>query len=452
MKTKDRAKGLTRALLLDNHSSHYSLDLLDEAVRNGVEIFGYPPHCTHALQGLDVVCFAKLKSAWRRVIREYETRTLRPVGKANFLELFGRAFRCSFDVETIQAAFRVTGIHPFNRDVITADQMKPSEVTSTSSSFPLPLNTPVRRIMAAFHHQPPTRFDVDIETHLPQSNHIEPASNPTTDVSSVRAPQSPPPSPILDPAIDPSLFTPSKRMRSVYASLAMSKSASFLVSKEVITSEDSLPPLALEQRPPYIGVPDWNAGRRCLDRLADESSDDIKELTELFERAKLESRSYQNIAEGAQAQLVLATLHNAKLQVALFEKERGKSGDNVRLGNGMPRVWTSEESREEVRTKQQAKEKELYELELRRSAALKKKEMSNALDEEWRRIKTHHELEVAKWQAQCTKWHDEGLPKTFWDPKPTRPTKKEIHDRLFGSEDDGEVEDLTEEMADVDSD
>ena len=36
--------------------------------------------------------------------------------------------------------------------------------------------------------------------------------------------------------------------------------------------------------------------------------------------------------------------------------------------------------------------------------------------------------------------------------KPTRPTKKEIHDRLFGSEDDGEVEDLTEEMADVDSD
>ncbi|EJC97427.1 uncharacterized protein FOMMEDRAFT_163442 [Fomitiporia mediterranea MF3/22] len=37
----------------------------------------------------------------------------------------------------------------------------------------------------------------------------------------------------------------------------------------------------------------------------------------------------QSIAEGAQAQLVLATIHNAKLQGALNEKEKGKGVENA---------------------------------------------------------------------------------------------------------------------------
>jgi len=46
---------------MDGHASHFSLELLEYAQANNIEILGYPPHCTHALQGLDVVCFAKMK-------------------------------------------------------------------------------------------------------------------------------------------------------------------------------------------------------------------------------------------------------------------------------------------------------------------------------------------------------------------------------------------------------
>jgi hypothetical protein len=42
-------------LFLDGHSSHYTADLLEYCEANNIRVLGYPPHCTHALQGLDVL-------------------------------------------------------------------------------------------------------------------------------------------------------------------------------------------------------------------------------------------------------------------------------------------------------------------------------------------------------------------------------------------------------------
>ena len=70
--TKEKADGRTRVLLMDGHSSHYSLELLEFARANNIIILGYPPHCTHALQGLDVVCFAKMKKEFRKEINRFE--------------------------------------------------------------------------------------------------------------------------------------------------------------------------------------------------------------------------------------------------------------------------------------------------------------------------------------------------------------------------------------------
>ena len=57
--TKEKAGGHTRVVLMDGHSPHYTLELLEYAQDNDIVILGYPPHCTHILQGLDVVCFAR---------------------------------------------------------------------------------------------------------------------------------------------------------------------------------------------------------------------------------------------------------------------------------------------------------------------------------------------------------------------------------------------------------
>ena len=59
--TCDKANGEAWVLLMDGHSSHHTLELLQFSCENNIIVLGYPPHCTHALQGLDVVCFAKMK-------------------------------------------------------------------------------------------------------------------------------------------------------------------------------------------------------------------------------------------------------------------------------------------------------------------------------------------------------------------------------------------------------
>jgi hypothetical protein len=128
--TKEKATGETRVLLMDGHGSHYTLELLEYAIANNITILAYPPHCTHALQGLDVVCFAKMKDEFRKEINAYESLHREPVSKGAFTGVFGRAFLRAFDEDTVRAAFEATGIYPFNPDVITEKQMKPSLPTS----------------------------------------------------------------------------------------------------------------------------------------------------------------------------------------------------------------------------------------------------------------------------------------------------------------------------------
>ncbi|KIK01980.1 hypothetical protein K443DRAFT_39572, partial [Laccaria amethystina LaAM-08-1] len=45
--TKEKAAGETRVLLMDGHSSHFTADLLEYCLANNIEVYGYPPHCTH---------------------------------------------------------------------------------------------------------------------------------------------------------------------------------------------------------------------------------------------------------------------------------------------------------------------------------------------------------------------------------------------------------------------
>ena len=76
---------------MDGHSSHYTLELLEFAWANDTIILGYPLHCTHALQGLDIVCFAWMKEARKEEIHKFE-ECHRKVIKGDFTKVFSKAF------------------------------------------------------------------------------------------------------------------------------------------------------------------------------------------------------------------------------------------------------------------------------------------------------------------------------------------------------------------------
>jgi hypothetical protein len=266
--TKDKAAGETRALLMDGHSSHFTADLLEYCLANNIEVYGYPPHCTHALQGLDVVCFAKMKECWKEAINEHKELHHRGVNKEDFVKVWGGAFLKAFTEENIRSAFKKTGIWPYNADVISPEQMKPAEATSTQSTFPLPQTSPVRAVMVAFNHYDFTEAGLYLESppragssNFPGSHSDRP--EPQLDTTQPGSPEmeNNPRKRQIDPASNPDLATPSKRMRFLGVGLANTSSGSFLVKKACVTHlqmEGIIKKPVIEHIPDELPIPDWS--------------------------------------------------------------------------------------------------------------------------------------------------------------------------------------------------
>jgi len=153
--TREKAAGRKRFLFLDGHSSHLSLRLLCKAREFNVDIIVYPSHCTHLLQGLDVVCFASLKRNWAEAIRSFEKENNRGVTKTDFAKVFGAAYIKTFTCELISKAWETTGIHPFNDKIIPPEKLAPSETSTIKYTSSVRHSTPVRKIMEGFSYSKP---------------------------------------------------------------------------------------------------------------------------------------------------------------------------------------------------------------------------------------------------------------------------------------------------------
>ena len=117
-------------LLLDNHQSHLSIDVLNECKENGVVMLSFPPHCSHKLQPLDRTVYGPLKT----FLSNAQTSWMRnnPGGTMNIHDipfLLSSAFPLAFTPTNIMSGFRVSGICPFNRDIFTENDFAPAFVT-----------------------------------------------------------------------------------------------------------------------------------------------------------------------------------------------------------------------------------------------------------------------------------------------------------------------------------
>lgn len=68
-------------LLMDNHTSHLSVDALDLAAANGVHILSFPPHCSHKLQPLDVSVFGPVKAYYKSACSTWQKNNANKVKK-----------------------------------------------------------------------------------------------------------------------------------------------------------------------------------------------------------------------------------------------------------------------------------------------------------------------------------------------------------------------------------
>ena len=117
-------------LILDNHSSHIGLEVINVAQKNGLTILTFPPHCSHKMQPLDVCVLGPFKRFYNKFADAWMTSHQgQLITIYDVAELAGAAFNKAFCMKNIISAFKSTGIFPFNPNIFTDDMFLPAEVT-----------------------------------------------------------------------------------------------------------------------------------------------------------------------------------------------------------------------------------------------------------------------------------------------------------------------------------
>ena len=92
-------------LLLDGHTSHYNLNVLQMASKEGIILFCLPPHSAHLLQPLGNGTFCALKAAWKRECHHFISTN--PLNRSG---IFHKAWINGMVMSNIIVCFRMAGV------------------------------------------------------------------------------------------------------------------------------------------------------------------------------------------------------------------------------------------------------------------------------------------------------------------------------------------------------
>ena len=107
-----RQPGSYALVLYDGHRRHVTIPLILWAIQQQIILFVQPPHCSNDLQQLDV-CLQELAwgSACQEYLQEFGGKT---ITKYDVCKLACKAYTSTNHPSNLQAAFRKSGIYPFD--------------------------------------------------------------------------------------------------------------------------------------------------------------------------------------------------------------------------------------------------------------------------------------------------------------------------------------------------
>lgn len=114
-------------LVVDNHCSHLDVDGLEFAKKNGITVLSFPPHCSHKLQPLDRSVFRPMKKYVNKACDDWMVRNSdKYFSIYDVPEVVNIALPLAASESNIKAAFKVSGIHPFNSIIFQEEDFKPN--------------------------------------------------------------------------------------------------------------------------------------------------------------------------------------------------------------------------------------------------------------------------------------------------------------------------------------
>lgn len=448
--TSAKAKHRYRRLTVDGHNSHYTRAFLEYARAHRIIVICYPSHATHVLQGLDVVIFAVLKRYISEERDRWERETGESVGKSNFLAIFGRAHIRALTPDLIKTAFRKTGISPFDRNVVSKDNMAPSKESSCEGRLPTVVAPEITALAKLMQNMSIAMSSVT--EGEPSTNSNTPDNRALRHDSTTRETDGS----ALSTMSSASQHNPAPEISRAVARLVEGPLAYLVSPNTPITSESPTPPSASQLiHPPPVVFDILFVAKTNIERSL---------LCELRESEAREEALRRRVAE-LQAANVLNELYCSKLrgQLAHQDEQKKKKKSKGRLmADGLPCFLSGDEFYQKVVAHEEAQQREEREKEARKrargavaEAVVHWKKTEEARKERNKERKARYREAVTKWEAERGAARDAKKPFTMRKPAQEKleaavPRPKPgdvVVTEELGSEDD-EIEDEDEDEDD----
>ncbi|KAG8228731.1 hypothetical protein J437_LFUL007066 [Ladona fulva] len=136
-------------LLLDNHDSHLSVQVLDYCKNNGVTLLSFHPHYSHKLQPLDRSVYGPSKRFINTACDSWMSTNKCTMTIYDIPGILATALPLATMPVNIEAVFRVTGIYPLNVKIFQDADFMPSYVTDRPA--PITSNPTPKTSIDTFH-------------------------------------------------------------------------------------------------------------------------------------------------------------------------------------------------------------------------------------------------------------------------------------------------------------
>ena len=122
-------------LILDNHVSHVSLEVIKMAEEMSVHILTFPPHCSHKMQPLDVSVYGPFKRYYNNACESWMLQHPgAPITIYDVAELSATAYLKGMTPSNITAGFKATGISPLDKNIFPDDAFLSSSMFNTNEN------------------------------------------------------------------------------------------------------------------------------------------------------------------------------------------------------------------------------------------------------------------------------------------------------------------------------
>jgi len=122
-------------ILLDGHSSHKTLDVINFCRECNIHLISSPPHTSHKLQPLDRTFMKPFKNAYyKRCDMWIRANAGARITDYDIAGLVGEAFTKVARLDIAVSGFKCTGIYPFDKNIFSDIDYLPCDVTNIPST------------------------------------------------------------------------------------------------------------------------------------------------------------------------------------------------------------------------------------------------------------------------------------------------------------------------------